>query len=72
MLFLKLLFRNTFRHKLRTGLTILGIAIAILAFGMLRTMITAWYAGVEASSAGRLVTRNAISLIFPLAPQLQG
>lgn len=66
MLFLKLLFRNAFRHRLRTGLTILGIAIAILAFGMLRTMINAWYAGVEASSAGRLVTRNSISLIFPL------
>ena len=66
MLFLKLLFKNAFRHRLRTGLTILGIAIAILAFGMLRTMISAWYAGVEASSAGRLVTRNAISLIFPL------
>ncbi|HVO65490.1 MAG TPA: FtsX-like permease family protein [Syntrophales bacterium] len=66
MLFLKLLFRNAFRHRLRTGLTILGIAIAILAFGMLRTMVGAWYAGVEASSAGRLVTRNAISLIFPL------
>jgi putative ABC transport system permease protein len=29
-------------------------------------MVSAWYAGVEASSAGRLVTRNAISLIFPL------
>jgi len=66
MLFLRLLFRNAFRHRLRTGLTILGIAIAILAFGMLRTMVGAWYAGVEASSAGRLVTRNAISLIFPL------
>ena len=66
MLFLKLLFRNAFRHKLRTGLTILGIAIAILAFGMLRTMITAWYSGVEASSAGRLVTRNSISLAFSL------
>ncbi len=66
MLILKLLFRNAFRHRLRTGLTILGIAIAILAFGMLRTMVNAWYAGVEASSAGRLVTRNAISLIFPL------
>ena len=66
MLFLKLLFRNAFRHRLRTGLTILGITIAILAFGMLRTMVGAWYAGVEASSAGRLVTRNAISLIFPL------
>ena len=66
MLLLKILFRNAFRHKLRTGLTILGIAIAILAFGLLRTVISAWYAGVEASSATRLVTRNAISLIFPL------
>jgi putative ABC transport system permease protein len=66
MLILKLLFKNAFRHKLRTGLTILGITIAILAFGLLRTVVAAWYAGVEASSASRLVTRNAISLIFPL------
>ena len=63
---LKLFFRNAFRHKLRTGLTVLGITIAILAFGMLRTMVNAWYAGVEASSANRLVIRNAISLVFPL------
>lgn len=63
---LKLLFKNAFRHKLRTGLTILGITIAILAFGLLRTVISAWYSGVEASSATRLVTRNAVSLIFPL------
>ncbi len=63
---LKLLIRNAFRHKLRTGLTILGITIAILAFGLLRTMVGAWYAGVEASSANRLVIRNAISLVFPL------
>ena len=63
---LKLLLRNAFRHRLRTLLTIGGIAVAILAFGLLRTVITAWYAGVAASSANRLVTRNAISLIFPL------
>jgi putative ABC transport system permease protein len=63
---LKLIFKNSFRHKLRTYLTILGIAIAILAFGLLRTVISAWYAGVEASSTTRLVTRNAISLVFPL------
>ncbi|NTU43881.1 MAG: ABC transporter permease, partial [Nitrospirales bacterium] len=62
----KLIIRNSFRHKLRTGLTILGITIAILAFGLLRTVINAWYIGVESSSATRLVTRNAISLIFPL------
>jgi putative ABC transport system permease protein len=63
---LKILFKNAFRHKLRTGLTILSITIAILAFCLLRTVISAWYAGVEASSANRLVTRNAVSLIFSL------
>jgi putative ABC transport system permease protein len=62
----KLLWRNAFRHRLRSSLTILGITIAILSFGMLRTVISAWYAGVDASSASRLVTRNAISLVFPL------
>lgn len=63
---LKLIFKNAFRHKLRTFLTILGVAIAILSFGLLRTIISTWYLGVEQSSATRLVTRNAISLIFPL------
>lgn len=66
MLILKLLIRNAFRHRLRSGLTILGITVAILAFGLLRTVITTWYLGVEASSATRLVVRNAVSLIFPL------
>ncbi|HEX8950033.1 MAG TPA: ABC transporter permease [Dissulfurispiraceae bacterium] len=66
MRIIKLLFRNAFRHKLRTWLTILGMTVAILAFGMLRTLVSAWYAGVEASSANRLVTRNSISLVFSL------
>jgi len=61
---IKLIYKNAFRHKLRTWLTILGITIAVLAFGMLRTVVGAWYAGVEASSATRLVTRNAVSLVF--------
>lgn len=63
---LKLLLKNAFRHKLRTTLTVFGMTIAILAFGLLRTVVDAWYAGVEASSATRLVTRNAISLVFQL------
>jgi putative ABC transport system permease protein len=66
MHFLKILSRNAFRHRLRTLLTILGITIAILAFGLLRTVVSAWYAGVDASSATRLITRNSISLIFSL------
>src|SRR4030043_2026928 len=66
MYILKLLLRNAFRHKLRSSLTILSITIALLAFGLLRTFISAWYAGAEATAANRLVTRNAVSLIFPL------
>ncbi len=66
MFLLKLILKNAFRHTLRSSLTVLGVAVAILAFGMLRTLIDTWYLGVEASSASRLVTRNAISLIFPL------
>ncbi len=62
----KLILRNALRHKLRTGLTVLGIVVAILAFGLLRTVVDAWYAGAEAASASRLVTRNSISLVFPL------
>ena len=65
MLF-KLIIRNAFRHKLRTFLTIVGVAVAILAFGLLRTLVGLWYLGVESSSATRLVTRNAISLVFQL------
>ncbi len=62
----KLIFKNALRHKLRTLLTIMGIAIAIIAFGILRTVVTAWSAGVEASAANRLITRQAVSFIFPL------
>jgi putative ABC transport system permease protein len=66
MFTLKLIIRNIFRHKLRSILTIIGIAIAVMAFGLLRTLVGVWYLGVESSSASRLVTRNAISLVFPL------
>jgi putative ABC transport system permease protein len=62
----KLIFKNAQRHKLRTFLTVLGIAIAVIAFGLLRTVVTAWNVGVEATAANRLVTRQAVSFIFPL------
>ncbi|MDX9924273.1 MAG: FtsX-like permease family protein [Ignavibacteriaceae bacterium] len=63
---LKLMFKNAFRHKLRTSLTIVGIAIAVIAFSLLRTVVTVYNAGVDASSADRLITRHAVSFIFPL------
>ena len=66
MFLLRLLFKNAFRHRLRTVLTMVGLVVAICAFGLLRTIIDAWYAGVEGTSSTRLITRNSISLTFPL------
>lgn len=63
---LKLLLRNAFRHKLRAGLTLAGIGVGVLAFGLLRTFLGAWYVGLETSSANRLIVRNSTSLAFPL------
>ena len=63
---LRLVLRNCARHPLRTGLTVLGMIVAITAFGLLRTTVEAWYAGADASSTSRLVTRNKNSLTFTL------
>jgi putative ABC transport system permease protein len=63
---LKILWRNAFRHKLRSLLTICGMSVAILSFCLLQTVIEAWYGGVAASSSARLITRNSISLVFSL------
>jgi putative ABC transport system permease protein len=66
MFVFRLLLKNAFRHRLRTLLTMLGLVVAVVAFGMLRTIVEAWYAGAEASSSTRLVTRSATSLTVPL------
>jgi putative ABC transport system permease protein len=42
--------RNVLRNKFRTTLTILGGAVAVLAFVLLRTVVDAWYVGVEAAA----------------------
>jgi putative ABC transport system permease protein len=63
---LQLVLKSAFRHKLRTALTMVGIVVAITAFGLLRTIVDAWYAGADATSSARLITRNAISLVFPM------
>ncbi|NUM69704.1 MAG: ABC transporter permease [Ignavibacteriaceae bacterium] len=66
MKILKIMIKNALRHKLRTSLTILGISVAVIAFIVMRTIITAWNIGVEAASADRLIVRNSVSFIFPL------
>ena len=63
---IKLIIRNALRHRLRTGLTMLGLVVAILSFGLLQTVVGAWYAGAEGAAPNRLITRNAVSLMVPL------
>ncbi|MYN45128.1 FtsX-like permease family protein [Pseudoduganella sp. FT93W] len=63
---LRLIIKNAMRHKLRTGLTVLGLVVAIFSFGLLQTVVDAWYAGSEGASNTTLVTRNKTSLVFPL------
>lgn len=62
----KLMRKNATRRPLRTALTVLGLAIAVMAFVIIRTIVHTWYIGAEAASPNRLVTRNAVSMIFPL------
>ncbi len=66
MFLLRLIFKNALRHRLRSALTVLGLVVAVLAFGLLQTVVDAWYTGARGASETRLVTRNAISLVFPL------
>ena len=63
---LKFVIRNALRHRIRTGLTVFGLMVAVLAYGLLQTVVDAWYAGAAASSSTRLITRSAISLAFTL------
>lgn len=66
MFILTLIWKNLLRHKLRSFLTFSGITVAVLAFGVLRTVDSAWNAGVAASAADRLVTVHSVSFIYPL------
>jgi len=57
---------NLGRNKLRTALTTLSVLIALFLFCSLRGVLDTLAASVRVSSENRLVTRNAVSIIFPL------
>ena len=58
----KLIIRNALRHRLRTFLTVLGLALAVMAFGLIRTLVDAWYAGA------RVAPPELILMIQPPCP----
>lgn len=58
--------KNVLRNKFRTSLTILGVAVAVLTFVLLRTALWAWTVGAEAAAKDRVVTRHKVTFIMPL------
>jgi putative ABC transport system permease protein len=58
--------RNLLRNKLRTFLTVLGAAVAILAFVSLRTVLSSWSAAAEYAAKDRIGTRHKVSFIIPM------
>ncbi len=62
---------NLGRNKLRTFLTLASVTVALFLFISLRGVLDTLNASIETGSRQRLVSRNAISLIFPM-PQSYG
>jgi putative ABC transport system permease protein len=58
--------RNVLRNKFRALLTVLGVAVAVITFMALRTVIHAWSAGVEFAIKDRLFTRHKITFVMAL------
>jgi putative ABC transport system permease protein len=62
----RLVLANLGRHKRRTVLTILGVALALFLFASLRTVVTTIEAAAQFGSARRLVVTNATGIVFVL------
>jgi putative ABC transport system permease protein len=58
--------RNLARNRFRVMLTVLGVAIAIVAFLLLRTVIWAWASAADWSAKDRVVTRHKVTFVMTL------
>ena len=58
--------RNLRRNRLRTFLTVLGAAVAVLAFVLLRTVLSAWQVAADYASKDRVATRHKVSFVMTL------
>jgi putative ABC transport system permease protein len=58
--------KNIGRNLFRTTLTMLGVVVAMMAFLLLRTVITSWLMGVELAAKDRVATRHKVTFIMTL------
>jgi putative ABC transport system permease protein len=66
MTLVELAARNALRNRFRTTLTVIGVAVAIIAFVLLRTVITSWNIAAEYSAKDRIATRHKLSFVISL------
>ncbi len=72
MRFLPLVLANLGRHKRRTVLTTLSVALALFLFASLRSVVTTLDATAQFGSANRMVVQNATGIVFPLPMSYAG
>lgn len=61
-----LVWKNLWRRKTRTILTLLSVLVAFVLFGLLSALQYAFSLGADVANADRLVTIHRVSLIQPL------
>ena len=66
MKFLPLIWANLTRHKRRTVLTGLSVALALFLFASLRSVVTTLHATAEVGSEARMVVQSAKAIVFLL------
>lgn len=58
--------RNVWRNRFRAAMTVAGVAVAVVAFVLLRTVVTASSVAVTHAAQDRVATRHKVSFILPL------
>lgn len=58
--------RNAFRNRGRTIMTVIGVAVAIVAFVLLRTVVYSWNIAGEAAAKDRIASRHKVSFVIAL------
>jgi putative ABC transport system permease protein len=64
--YLPLVLANLGRHKRRTVLTIVSVALALFLFASLRSVVTTLDATSQFGGADRMIVQNATGIVFPL------
>jgi putative ABC transport system permease protein len=58
--------RNLARNRFRVVLTVIGVAVAIVTYVLLRTVVYSWSRGADVAAKDRVVTRHKVTFVMTL------